>query len=112
MPNNFDFSQLQNVQTIEVNPNGWVSPVYIEYGTMQDIKMFGTLSYYWRVKGTQHTFVIPVIRMDFLSSGNYKQHFENVLETFKEDYLIWQNEGFNTQWSKEYRDQYSRFIVV
>jgi len=112
MPNNFDFSELKNVKTIEVNPQGWVIPLYVEYGIGDDIRSYGEISYFWRVKGTQHTFVIPIIRMDFLSSGDYKKHFEDALETFREDYINWKNEGFITEWSREYDKQYSRFIVI
>lgn len=112
MPNNVDFSDVKELKTIEVNPPGWISPLYIEYGIKEDHKVFNKLSYFWKVKGTQHTFVIPVVRLDYLSSGNYKQHFENVLETFREDFLKWKSEGFTSQWSREYREQFERFIVI
>jgi len=111
MPHNFDFSKLENIKEIKVDPSGWVQNIYIEYGVGEDIRSYGAISYFWRVKGTQHTFVIPVVRMDFLSSGNYKKHFENVLENFKEDYINWKKEGFVIEWSKEYEKQFSRFIV-
>ena len=111
MPHNFDFKELENVKTIEVNPEGWISPLYVEYGIGEDHN-FGVFSYYWRVKGTGHTFVIPVVRMDFLSGGDYKKHFEYVLEGFREDYISWKEEGFATKWSREYRDQYSGFIII
>jgi len=109
MPNNFDFSKLEDVKTIEVNPTGWITPLFVEYG-IYDTKF--ALIYCWRVKGTQHTFMILVSRMDFLSSGNYKGFFENALEIFREDYIDWKNDGFVTEWSKEYREQFSKFIVT
>lgn len=113
MPHNFDFSKLQNVKTIEVNPQGWIGQLYVEYGIIEDPNISGGIaSYSWRVKGTLHTFVIPMVRLDYLSSGDYKKHFEDALEGFREDYLTWKEEGFVTEWSREYRDQYSRFIVV
>lgn len=112
MPNNFDFSEIKDLTIIEVNPDGWVKPLFIEYGTLNDIKIFGKMSYYWRVKGTTHTFVIPTVRMDYLSGGNYKQHFKDVLEIFREDYINWEKEGFITKWSKEYFNQYSKFIII
>jgi hypothetical protein len=112
MPRNFDFSKLDDIKTIEVNPQGWISPLYVQYGMSAAIELQGILTYCWRVKGTEHTFTIPVIRMDFLSSGDYKKHFENVLEIFREDYIDWKTEGFITEWSREYRDQYSKFIVI
>lgn len=106
MPNNVDFSKFATINTIEVNPIGWINPITIEYGISDDAMPF----YCWRVKGTKHTFIIPVLRMDFLSSGDYKKHFENALEIFREDYISWKEEGFKTDWAKEYRDQYNRFI--
>jgi len=115
MPNNFDFSKLENVKTIEVNPAGWVTPLDVEYGVSEDVNagVYGAYpSYFWRVKGTQHTFVIPIIRIDFLSSGNYKKHFEDALETFREDYVNWHSEGFVNEWSRDYQRQFYRFIIV
>lgn len=115
MPNNFDFSKLKDVKTMEVNPEGWVTPLYIEYGVSDDMNagVYGAIpSYYWRVKGTQHTFIIPIIRIDYLSSGNYKKHFEDALETFREDFIEWKKEGFNTNWARDYQGQFSRFIII
>jgi hypothetical protein len=112
MPNNLDFLEFNNVKTIEVNPEGWVSPLYIEYASAKEQKIYGSTSYFWRVKGTTHTFVIPTIRMDFLSSGDYKAHFNEILEIFREDYIIWKAEGFTTDWAKEYRQQFQHFILI
>lgn len=112
MPNNLDFSKVKDIKTIEVNPEGWISPLYVEYGILDDDQISGILSYCWRVKGTLHVFVIPVSRMDFLSSGNYKQHFTDVLETFRSDYISWKEQGFQYPWVQEYRDQFNRFIIV
>jgi hypothetical protein len=112
MPHNFDFSKLKDIKTAEVNPRGWITPLYIEYGITDDPEVQGMLSYCWRVKGTLHTFIISVTRMNFLSAGDYKKHFEYVLEGFKEDYISWKEEGFVTDWSREYEKQYSRFIII
>jgi hypothetical protein len=101
MPHNFDFSNLANVKSIEVNPKGWISPLTVEYGVEDNQEV---PSYFWRVKGTLHTFVIPISRMDYLSSGDYKKHFENALESFREDYLSWKEEGFRADWSGQYRE--------
>jgi len=111
MPKNFDFSNF-NIETIEINPEGWISPLYVEYMITDGLDFGGVLTYCWRVKGTTHTFTIPTIRMDFLSSGDYKKHFENVLEVFRKDFIEWKNEGFITEWSREYEKQFSRFIIV
>ena len=112
MPHNFDFSKLENVKTMEIRPDGWIYPLYIEYGIYNGVESGEVTCYYWRVKGTQHTFVIPTLRMDFLSSGDYKTHFENVLAVFKTDYLSWATEGFQHSWQGEYREQFSRYIII
>ena len=112
MPYKFDFLELEDIKTIEVNPQGWISPLHVEYGIADDIVTYGKPAYFWRVKGTQHTFVIPIIRMDFLSSGDYKKHFEDALETFRKDYVNWKDEGFVTEWSREYHKEFSGFIVL
>jgi len=110
MPNNFDFSKVENIKTIEVSPTDWVSPLYVEYGIYRGIETGEVISYCWRVKGTLHTFIIPTIRLDFISSGDYKKHFENALAVFAQDYLSWKSEGFLTEWSREYQKQFGRFI--
>ena len=112
MPNYFDFTKLKNIKTTKINPAGWVNPLYVEYGICDDIEVRGIPSYCWKIKGTTHTFVIPVVRMDFLSSGNYEKHFTNVLEKFREDYILWKEEGFITEWSKEYRSEYKSYIII
>ncbi len=113
MPNNLDFSTISDIKQIEIFPNGWVTPLYIEYGISDEIIQYiGISCCCWRVKGTLHTFIIPISRIDYLSSGDYKKHFENALENFKEDFIDWKNEGFIYEWEREYRDQYSNFIII
>jgi hypothetical protein len=108
MPFNHDFSDIQNLRSAELHVEGWVDPIFVEYGLGMHQ---GTPSYFWRVKGTKHTFVIPVLRMNFISSGDYETHFKDALRQFCTDYLEWKEEGFTTEWSQEYRTQFSRFIA-
>ena len=109
MPNNRDFSNVKDIKILEVKPVGWVSPLFVEYG----LAFYGGQpSYFWRVKGTLHTFIIPVLRMDFLSQGDYAEHFTKVLQEFREDYIQWSNEKFSQEWQAEYRKQYSEFISL
>lgn len=109
MPNNYDFSKLRDVKKMTVHPEGWVDPVIVEYGQ----GYYGeTLSYYWRVKGTKHTFVIPVLRMDYLTEGKYETHFEEALEGFREDYKGWASEGWYADWMRAYREEFSDFITL
>jgi len=107
MPNNYNFSNLENIKMVEVNPNGWVNPLTIEYGV--DFVMYS--DYYWRVKGTKHTFVIPVSRLDYISSGDYEKHFVEVLQAFRKEYKEWEKEGFQVPWMREYEIQYRNFIL-
>lgn len=107
MPNNFNFNVLSEIKEIKVNPVGWVDPLIVEYG----IGEAPEVSYFWRVKGTGHTFVIPVKRLNYISSGNYEKHFEKVLELFREDYISWKKSGFYLNWMREYEEQFARFII-
>lgn len=109
MPNNYDFSNLENIKEIIIHVEGWISPLIIEYGLGYHSE---DLSYYWRVKGTKHTFVIPVLRIDFISEGNYVKHFQEALFSFREDYKKWAKEGFYTDWMREYREDYNKFISI
>lgn len=108
MPNNKDFSNLTNKKEILVDVDGWIKPLIIEYAIGYHAE---NLSYFWRVKGTNHTFTIPVIRIDFLSQGNYASHFKEVLIQFREEYNQWKQQNFYTDWMKEYKQQYNNFII-
>jgi len=108
MPNNYDFSALRGIKTLEINPKGWVNPLTVEYGIGDQLGP----TYFWRVKGTKHTFVIPVLRLDFISAGDYSNHFTEVLENFREkDYAEWKASEFKTKWMQEYETDYRRFIL-
>jgi hypothetical protein len=109
MPNNFDFNKLNDFKTVEVKPEGWISPLYVEYGSFLH---GGVPSYFWRIKGTKHTFVIPILRMDFLSKGEYVKHFEEALSAFRDDYKEWSENCFDAPWMREYREQYKNFISL
>lgn len=108
MPNFYDFSSIKEVNETRVNPEGWINPLTIEYG----IGEYSDVACFWRIKGTRHTFVIPVKRLDFISEGNYGKHFEEALRAFREDYLSWAGEGFYTGWMQEYREEYKRYILL
>ena len=108
MPNNYDFSKLREIKELEINPAGWINPLAIEYGTGDQLGP----TCFWRVKGTKHTFVIPVLRLDYISSGDYGKHFTEVLEKFrKEDYASWKRENFSAPWMREYEADYKRFVL-
>jgi len=109
MPNIFDFTRLREIKSIEINPAGWVNPLSIEYGNTDDLEVTTCV---WRVKGTNHSFFIPTMRINYLSSGDYAKHFETVLETFKEeDYEQWRALRFILPWMREYEDEYKNYIL-
>jgi hypothetical protein len=109
VPNKVNFSGITNVKLIGVKAEGWINPLSVEYGLGMHLNLH---SYFWRVKGTEHTFVIPISRLEFLSSGEYAKHFEEALEGFRADYLEWKDSGFAADWMREYRKEYGRFILV
>ena len=113
MPFVYDFnSSVSGISTVEVYPKGWKSPVVVEYVVAQAHRYDTTLSVVWRVKGTQHCFTIGEQRLNVLSNGDYKKHFTQTLENFREDYLSWfrEKEYENAEWKYEYRDQFGELI--
>lgn len=109
MPHIVDFNTIEDVKKILVNPKGWISPLYIEYGV--GLHYDTTPSYFWRIANTSHTFIIPISRFHFLSAGEYKNHFNEALEGFREDYLAWKKEDFQgADWQQDYKEEYSRYI--
>lgn len=114
MPFVFDLkNSIGEIHTMEVFPEGWKSPVTIEYCVAQAHSYDPTLSVVWRVKGTEHCFTIGEHRLNTISNGDYKQHFKKVLEGFRKDYLSWftEEEYRNCDWRNEYARQFSRFIL-
>jgi len=109
MPHNYNFDEINDLKVVEIKPDGWISPLFVEYGSAL---YGGVSSYFWRVKGTKHTFVMPIMRMDFLSKGDYVKHFEEVLSAFRDDYIGWSEEGWYAGWMQEYREQYKNFVSL
>lgn len=110
MPNNYDFSKFTNIKEIVINPRGWVNPLTIEYSIGYHLSE--TPQYFWRIKGTTHTFIIPIIRLNFLSGGNYEKHFTEVLEFFKSEYIEWAENNFELDWQQDYKKQYKNLIIL
>ena len=110
MPNNYDFSKFEKIKVVTIDDiEGWVTPLLVEYSSGMH---GGISSYFWRIKGTQHTFVIPILRMDFLSKGEYEAHFKEALSGFRDDYKEWSDSGFIHEWMQDYREQYKNFISL
>lgn len=109
MPNRVNFSEITNKNTINVEAEGWIDSIAVEYGLGMH---YNLPCYFWRVTGTEHTFVIPISRLEFLSSGEYAKHFKEILEGFREEYLEWKSEEFNLPWMKEYKEMFKSLILT
>lgn len=114
MPFIFDFNnRIGDIKTMEVFPKGWRNPIVVEYASAKAHKYDTQLSVIWRVKGTTHTFTIYEQKLNVLSHGNYKKHFEEALTNFRLDYLNWfeDPEYANAEWRYDYQQQFGKFII-
>lgn len=118
MPFVYDFSKCMgdkkdNVFSVEVSPKGWREGIVVEYGVAQAHDYDPVKSIVWRVRGTSHTFTIYEQTINRLSHGDYKKHFEEVLERFRLDYLQWfeLDEYKEADWKYEYESQYGKLIL-
>lgn len=108
MPNFKDFGDLWGKSELSVTPHKW-KPIKIEYG----YSYVGTLiNMFWRVKGTRHTFRIPVNQLNEHSQGNYEKHIEEFLEIFRNEYLSWVAQGLSEEWMREYHNEYKNCIEL
>jgi hypothetical protein len=108
MPFHKDFGDLWGKNELLVHPKKW-EKLTVEYG----YGYVGSLvNMFWRVKGTKHTFRIPVSDLNNLSKGNYEKHIEEFLELFRDDYLGWIAQGLTEQWMEEYHREYGKFIEL
>ena len=105
----YNFNGLE-IKTCIVNPKGWKSNIVIEYTVCFANPIDSYESVCWRVKGTTHTFKIPLQSINYISKGNYEEHFTTVLEKFREDILEWKQTQPQTKWMFEYYDQFDKFI--
>ena len=72
MPFKYDFNNcLNDVKTIDVEPEGWKGPITIEYGVAQKTPYDTQLSVVWRIKGTTHTFAMYERNLNVISHGTY-----------------------------------------
>jgi hypothetical protein len=106
MPFYKDFNELWGRGELKVTPRKW-KPLIIEYG----YGYVGTLiNMFWRVKGTRHTFRIPVNILNEHSQGNYEKHIEEFLEIFRNEFLEWVASGLTEEWMREYHAEYKNYI--
>ncbi len=109
MPFVKDFSTLTGRGTFDVDVPKWSSPLTIEYGYEYISTM---LYFFWRLKGTSHTFRIDYMQLMQLTEGNYEAHISDFLKSFRQEYLGWAATGFSETWMREYHEQYKNFIEL
>lgn len=106
-----DWSLVQSIETITLNDlDGWINPLTIEYGTTYYNEL---LSFFWRIKDNDYTFIISVREMEYLSKGDYAKHFKETLDVFKEDFKNWKEEyGFAADWMQGYKRSFEKYIRI
>ena len=108
MPFHKDFNELWGQGEMKVAPKKW-KPLTVEYG----YGYVGTLiNMFWRVKGTKHTFRVPLNQLNEVSKGDYENHIEQFLEVFREDYLSWVAQGLSEEWMRDYHREYRNIIEL
>jgi hypothetical protein len=92
---------------LSLTPAGW-KKITILYST----EVRAGINYLcWKVKTTDHIFRIPT-QIVYENHGlNYKEHFEKVLQVFRQDYLEWERQGFPLEWMQKYRAMFSNLIL-
>lgn len=109
---NFEKAKMKPVEVL-VNPEGWKTPLTVEYVIDQAHNYDTMVSVIWRIKGTSHCFTIYEIKLNQLSNGDYKAHFEEVLRNFRIDYENWFTDPdyANADWKYEYQRQFDKYII-
>ena len=109
--NDFVFEKdLLFIEEVEIKPKGW-KPIIIQFG----IKQFGQSHDWemcWRVKGTNHIFRIGLNDFYKFSKNGYEEHFKEVLEIFRKDYLKWYKQGFPEDWMQKYKNEFGDLIFT
>lgn len=114
MPYLYDFGNAHMTPVeVRVDPSGWKGPLVVEYVVAQAHVYDTCVSVIWRVKGTEHCFTIFEQKLNQLCNGNYKRHFEEVLQNFRLDYINWfEDPSYNgCEWREDYRRQFGELIL-
>jgi hypothetical protein len=108
MPFVKDFSNLTGKGSFDLEIPNW-SPLTIEYGYEY---MSVMLYFFWRIRGTTHTFKINYMELMELTQGNYDEHISEFLSEFRKEYLGWATNGFQAEWMRDYHQEYRNFIQL
>lgn len=107
MPKIYDFSYLEEQETVKLDIKGW-NPIVIDFATTNNATQEQEV--YWKIQGTNHTFKAFLSWLNGNYQDNYEKYFEEILTDFRINYKSWEEEGFTQQWMGEYRDQFSTII--
>jgi hypothetical protein len=108
MPFIKDFSTLTGRGSFDTEISKW-SPLSIEYGYEY---ISTALYFFWRIKGTSHTFRIGYLELMEQTGGDYEKHISSFLKEFRKEYLGWAATGFSEPWMREYHNEYKNFIEL
>ena len=106
MPYEVDFNDLRGKGSFDLEIEKW-EPLTVEYGHNY---IGSLLFFFWRIKGTTHTFRISYPELMNSTQGQYEKHVAAFLKTFRLEYLGWANQGFGAPWMREYHEQYKNYI--
>lgn len=108
MPTNYDFSYLENQETLELDIPGW-KEVKITFATTANATQEQTI--YWRVNNTEQTFKVYLSYMLEYFKDDYEEYFTKLLTDFRKNYKKWEEINFMEPWMQEYRDQFGKYII-
>lgn len=110
MPFKYDWDEAGEISSIEVNNiEGW-KDLTIEYTYV--LFNLGTIDIYWRIKGTDHTFVAK--DSDFFKFTSPREYFKSSLSQFKSELLEWArdiNNGEGAPWMGEYILMFKDYVL-
>lgn len=108
MPYIKDFSTLIGRGEFSLEVPKW-KPLSIEYGYEYINEI---LQFYWRIKGTTHTFRGLYHQIIQQSHGKYDEYIKIVLQEFRTEYIQWLYSGLQQAWMREYHEQYKNLIEL
>jgi len=104
----FSIDDVITKKTINLNVEGW-KPLVIDYGLVQISKQSYLL---WQIKNSDHLFNIPLSIVLQHHKGNYKEHFELALKKFREDLLVWIDDGLPEDYMKNYYKEFYGLLEI
>ena len=93
-------------KTVDLEVPGW-EKVKILYS----VEIHAGVSYLcWKIQDTDQIFRIQTTIVYEKHGLNYSDHFSVTLQTFREDYLEWEEQQFPEDWMKRYQTMFLHLI--